>query len=74
MEVHLTAEVEAKLSRIASEQGRNSESLVQEAVERLVDYDSWFLSQVEQGIAAADRGDFLSHEDVGELIDKRYPS
>jgi predicted transcriptional regulator len=46
---------------------------VQEAVERLVDYDDWFLREVEKGLSAADRGEFLEHEDIGTLIKSRYP-
>ncbi len=73
MEVHLSPDLEAKLSRIAAEQGRATEALVQEAVERFVDYDEWFLQQVEIGEAAADRGEFIEHKDVREVIDRRYP-
>ena len=43
-----------------------------EAVERMVNYDEWFLQEVEKGIAAADRGEFVDHEDVKKLIDRRY--
>ncbi len=55
MEVRLSPELEAKLDRVAAQQGRDTESLVHEAVERLVDYDRWFLGEVEKGLAAADR-------------------
>jgi predicted transcriptional regulator len=73
MEVRLSPELEAKLNRVAAQQGRDTESLVHEAVERLVDYDRWFLGEVEKGLAAADRGELIDHEDVGKLIDRRYP-
>jgi len=73
MEVHLSADTERKLVRLAEQQGRDSESLIVEAVERMIDYDQWFLAEVEQGLAAADRGEFVEHEQVGALIDKRYP-
>jgi predicted transcriptional regulator len=36
-------------------------------------YDEWFLREVDTGIAAADRGKFVQHLDVRELIDERYP-
>jgi predicted transcriptional regulator len=49
MEVELSPELQAKLDRIASQQGRDSKSLVHEAVERLVGYDEWFICQVETG-------------------------
>lgn len=73
MEVHLSPDLEAKLSRVAAEQGRDAETLVQEAVERLVDYDEWFLREVEKGLAAADRGEFIEHDDVLKMIESRYP-
>jgi predicted transcriptional regulator len=59
MEVQFNPDLEAKLARMAAEQGRAAETLVQEAVERLVDYDGWFLQEVGKGISAADRGDNL---------------
>ena len=39
MEIKLSPELQAKLDRIASQQGRDVKSLVHEAVERLADYD-----------------------------------
>ena len=73
MEVRLDAKLEEKLARAAAEQGRDREALVVEAVERMLSYDEWFLAEVEKGLAAADRGELLDHEDVGKLIDGRYP-
>jgi predicted transcriptional regulator len=73
MEVHFNPDLQAKLSRIATQQGREAETLVLEAVERLVDYDDWFLREVDKGLAAADRGEFVEHDAVRKLIDTRYP-
>jgi len=73
MEVYLNPDLHAKLNRIATQQGLDSQALVQEAVERLVDYNDWFLQEVEKGQSAADRGEFIAHEDVRTLIDIRYP-
>ncbi|MBV8436299.1 MAG: hypothetical protein JOY95_02155 [Silvibacterium sp.] len=50
MEVSLPIELQAKLARLAAQQGRDSNSLVVEAVERLVDYDVWFAAEVEKGL------------------------
>jgi predicted transcriptional regulator len=72
MEVRLKPDLQAKLTRLANQQGRDSESLVVEAVERLVNYDDWFLQEVEKGLAAAERGEFIGHEDIKKLIDDRY--
>ena len=72
MEVRFSPELEQKINRIAAEQGRDSESLVREAVQRFMEYDEWFLREVEKGIAAADRGEFIEHAEVGRLIESRY--
>jgi len=73
VEVTLTPDLEAKLTRLANEQGRKVEALVLEAAERMVDYEAWFSGEVEKGLAAADRGEFIEHEDIGKLIRSRYP-
>jgi predicted transcriptional regulator len=73
MEVRLNPDLQAKLSRLATQQGRDSESLVVEAVERMVNYDEWLVREVEKGLAAADRGELIDHEDIRKLIDSRYP-
>jgi predicted transcriptional regulator len=70
MEVHLNPDMQAKLARLAAEQGRNTEALVQEAIARFVDYDEWFIREVERGLASADRGELLTHEDVGAWLEK----
>jgi predicted transcriptional regulator len=47
--------------------------VIEEALERFVDYDEWFLRQVEQGLNAAADGRFVEHSEVRNLIDSRYP-
>lgn len=42
----------------------NAELLAREAIERLVEHDEWFIREVNKGIAAADRGELFSHEEV----------
>jgi predicted transcriptional regulator len=69
MEVHLSSDLQEKLSRMATQQGRSTETLVEEAVERLVDYEEWFLGEVEKGVAAADRGEWIDHATVRNMID-----
>jgi predicted transcriptional regulator len=73
MDVPLNPDLQAKLTRLAAQQGRASEALVVEAVERLVNYDEWFLREVDKGLAAADRGELVEHSDVRKMIDQRYP-
>jgi predicted transcriptional regulator len=70
MELNLSPELKAKLERIAALQGRDTESLVHEAVERLVGYDEWFLSQVEKGLGQIERGEVLDYEVVAARMEK----
>ena len=73
MEVHLKPDLQAKLAQLASQQGRDSEALVIEAVERMVNYDEWFIREVEKGISAAEHGQLIDHDEVRRRIDRRYP-
>ena len=70
MEVPLSAEVQAKLARLAAERGRDAEALAREAIERFVDYDDWFVKEVEKGLAQIARGEVLTHEEVGARLEK----
>jgi predicted transcriptional regulator len=74
MEVQLSPDLQLKLARLAEQQARDTAVLVAEAVERMVAFDDWFLSEVDKGIAAADRGEFIEHQAVRALIDSRYPA
>jgi predicted transcriptional regulator len=73
MEIRLNPDLQAKLAQLASQQGRDTETLIVEAVERMVSYDDWFIREVEKGIAAADRGEFIDHAEVRKRIDQRFP-
>ena len=71
MEVTLSPDLQAKLSRVARDRGTNAQALAREAIERLVDYDDWFLREVEKGLAQIDRGETLGHEEVGTRLERR---
>ena len=72
MEVPLAPDLQAKLSRLAAQTGQATEALVVEAVERMVNYDVWFLAEVEKGLAAAERGQLVDHAEVAKMIEDRY--
>lgn len=72
MEVRFDPALQEKLTRAAAEQGRDSEALVVEAVERMLSYDEWFLREVDKGIAAADRSEVVEHAEVRKVIERRY--
>ena len=70
MEVHLEPDIQAKLTQLAADRGSNAELLAREAIERLVEHDEWFIREVNKGIAAADHGELVSHEEVGTRLKK----
>jgi predicted transcriptional regulator len=69
MQVNLHPNLQAKLDRMAEKQGCAPESLVNEAIERLVEYDEWFIRQVDKGLAQVERGELLEHEEVVSRIE-----
>ena len=70
MEVHFTPEQEARLSQIATHAGIDPEQLVKDAALRLVEEDAQFRAAVREGIAAADRGEFVEHDEVWANVEK----
>jgi predicted transcriptional regulator len=71
MELDLPLELQDKLAAAARRRGVSVEALAREALERAVDYDDWFLQEVESGLAQVDAGQTLTHDAVGERMAKR---
>jgi predicted transcriptional regulator len=71
MEVLLSPDLQDKLTRIARERGTDPQTLAREAIEQFVDYDDWFVREVEKGLAQIERGEVLNHEEVGARLEKR---
>jgi predicted transcriptional regulator len=71
MEVHLNPDLQARLTHLAAQQGRDTEALAREAIERLVDYDEWFIREVGKGLTQIEEGKVLTHEEVGARMERR---
>lgn len=74
MEVHFTPEQEAQLSQIASHAGKDAERLVKDAALRLVEQDARFRAAVREGIAQADREEFIEEEEMDARIERMLNS
>jgi predicted transcriptional regulator len=70
MEISLAPEVEARLAKIASEEGKAAKQVVQELVATYLDHDEWFRREVQKGLVSLDNGRFVSHEEVGRQIER----
>lgn len=68
MEVHFTPELQAKVDRVAAENRRDSDEYVQQLVEHYVDHDAWFRQKVTASLDKLDRGEFISHGEVGAWL------
>ena len=74
MEVNLSPEKEARLRQLASRTGKATEQVVEEAVDRMLEYDERFLTAVEEGRASARQGDLLEHDEVVKRIEQMFRS
>jgi predicted transcriptional regulator len=72
MEISLAPEIEARLARIASEEGKAANQVVQDLVATYLDHDEWFRREVQKGLVSLDAGKFVSHEEVGREIERIF--
>jgi predicted transcriptional regulator len=68
MEVRLQPEKEAQLAQIAARRGLKTDELAQQVLSRYLEDDIRFIEAVNVGLAAADRGEFVDHDEVGAKI------
>ena len=74
MEVRLSADKEARLHQFAARAGKEPSQVVEEAVDRMLEYNARFIEAVEVGREAARRGDLVDHNDVVESIERIFRS
>ena len=74
MEVRLSPEKEARLQDVAMRTGREAAQLAEEAVDRMLEYDARFIEAVEEGRAAARRGELLEHAEVVARVEGMFQS
>jgi predicted transcriptional regulator len=68
MEVRLQPDKDAQLAEIAAQRGLRTDELVRQVLSRYLEDDTHFIEAVNLGLAAADRGDFVEHEEVGKKL------
>jgi len=66
----LTNETES--SRVAAENSSDPDGYVQQLVEHYLDHDAWFRQNVKKGLEQLDRSECLTHEEVGERIERMF--
>ena len=75
MELHLTPEQEAQLAQIARrDEKADAAELVKDAALRLLDEDARFRAAVREGIAQADRGEFIEEDEMDARFEQMFNS
>ncbi|MDJ0852775.1 MAG: ribbon-helix-helix protein, CopG family [Myxococcota bacterium] len=72
LSVRLDPAKRAQLDRLAASMDRPRSYLVGQAIDQFLDYHAWKLERIEEGRAAADRGDTVFHEDLFGELRQRY--
>lgn len=74
MEVHLYPDQASKLAQLASDRGRDADSLAQEAISRYLEEEARFVEAVKLGESQLERGEYLTHGEVGSRIERMLKS
>ena len=74
MNLQVPPELEARLTRLATETGRSVDQVAVDLLASSIDHDEWFRAEVEKGRTAAREGRLLEHDDVAARMDGRYRS
>ena len=69
MEVHFTPGLQQKLEQAAARSRRGTDEYVQQLVEHYLDHDAWFREKVKMSLDRLDRGESLTHDEVGARIE-----
>lgn len=60
----------ARLDSVAKQMGRSRNWALNKAIEDFVDYHEWYVAKVQEGIEAAERGEFATKEEVDSIFAK----
>ena len=68
--VRLPIPMQEELDALAQSMDRSRSWLITEAIENYMDVQKWHIERIKEGIAAADRGEFATEEEMNALWDK----
>jgi predicted transcriptional regulator len=68
MEVQFTPDVQARLAQRATQEGMNIDEVVRDVVARYFKEEDRFVEAVKRGEAALERGECLTHQQVGDRL------
>ena len=74
MKIQLNSDQEARLTELAARDGRKTDDLVREAVDRFLNEEARFAEAVRLGLVAAENGDFVASDEVWASVDRALKS
>lgn len=74
MELHFTPEQEAQLAQLAAKAGTDPAHLVMDATLRRLEADARYRAAVQEGIAQADRGEFIEENEMDARFEEMLRS
>ncbi len=70
LSVRVEPEVKARLDALADATQRSRSFLAAEAIREYVEINEWQLQEIQNGVAEADAGDFVSEDELASLARK----
>jgi predicted transcriptional regulator len=74
MEIQLKPDQETRLAALAVRNGRKTDDLIREAVDRFLDDEARFAEAVRLGLMAAESGDFVASDEVWASVERALKS
>lgn len=73
MTITLELSLRQRLVDLAQATQRDEMTLIEEALSNFLDLQEWQRQRIEQGLAAADRGEFASDDEMARILGKYEP-
>jgi len=58
------------LNQIADVYGKNLSAVINEAIDRYIDVHEWQVKHIQEGVAAAERGEFATEVEADKFFEK----
>ena len=68
--IRVSDETADRLDRLARKLDQSQSTMAEQAIEDFVARQEWQISEIEAGLAEADRGEFASDEEVAKVLAK----
>jgi predicted transcriptional regulator len=68
--VHIPKTLAKRLERVATLSRCKPDAIVKSAIEERLEYEEWVLKEIEAGIAEADRGEVITHDELKQQLEK----